>query len=310
MRSRTPRAEPIAALPLQAAANALESQPRALSAPIVLVCAGVEYELCAGSALLGRHGDCEIVVNDPLVSRMHARIKVDAGSVLVEDLHSTNGVYLNGTRVTREAKLHAGDTLLMGTCEVAFFEGRLQTAPSSGRVPLRSNPPGPNELDLSLDGIRPVTAGAKRALHPAVPPTRRVDALDIVGGLARRSADDGHVDDAVRVLAPQLRSILRGATTGLSVSDHLLSLASGYAMDLAHWTIESVWLDYVVELHLACRRLMSRSLFLSLQRSELWLGPMNRALLAYYAESIVARTSGLDSEERSLLAMIEQLAEG
>jgi hypothetical protein len=37
---------------------------------------------------------------------------------------------------------------------------------------------------------------------------------------------------------------------------------------------------------------------------------MNRPLLAYYAESIVAGTSGLDSEERSLLAMIEQLAEG
>ena len=299
----------MAALPLHAAANALESQPRALSAPIVLVCGGVEHELCAGSALLGRHGDCEIVVNDPLVSRMHARIKVDAGSVLVEDLHSTNGVYLNGTRITREATLHVGDTLLMGACEVAFFEGRLQRAPSSGRVPLGSNPPGSNDLDLSLDGIRPVTARAKRGLPPALPPTGRVDALEIVGGLARRSADDGHVDDAVRVLAPQLRSILKGATTGLLVSDHLLSLASGYAMDLAHWTIESVWLDYVVELHLASRRLMSRSLFLSLQRSERWLGPMNRALLAYYAESIVAGTSGLDSEERSLLAMIQQLAE-
>lgn len=290
--------------------RALEPQRRPVSAPIVLVCAGVEHELRAGSALLGRHGDCEMVVDDPLVSRMHARIKVDAGSVWVEDLHSTNGVYLNGTRVTREARLHVGDTLVMGTCEVAFFEGRLQTARSSGRVPLGSNPPGPNELDLSLDGIPPVTARAKRALPSALPPTGRVDALDIVGGLARRSADDGHVDDAVRVLAPQLRSILRGATTGLLVSDHLLSLASGYAMDLAHWTIESVWLDYVVELHLASRRLMSRSLFLSLQRSERWLGPMNRALLAYYAESIVARTSGLDSEERSLLAMIEQLAEG
>jgi hypothetical protein len=300
----------MAALPLKAAADALESQPPSLSAPIVLVCVGVEHELCAGSVLLGRDGDCDIVVDDPLVSRMHARIKIDARNVMVEDLHSTNGVYLNGTRVTREARLHAGDTLLMGTCEVAFFEGRLETPPSSGRVPLGSSPPGPNELDLSLDGIPPVTARVRRALTPALPPTGRVEALDILGGLARRSAEEGHVDDAVRVLAPQLRSILRGATTGLLVSDHLRSLASGYAMDLAHWTIESVWLDYIVELHLACRRLMSRSLFLSLQRSERWLGRMNRALLAYYAESIATGTSGLDSEERSLLAMIEQLAEG
>ena len=166
----------MAARPPDAAFKALDTQPRALSAPVVLVCAGVEHELCTGSALLGRHPDCEIFVDDPLVSRMHARIKIDAGGVFVEDLHSTNGVYLNGTRIAHEARLHSGDTLLVGTRELALFEGRLETAPASGRVPIGRDEP--DELDLSLDGVQPPTASTPRAWPSGVPPTGRVDALD------------------------------------------------------------------------------------------------------------------------------------
>lgn len=298
----------MAARPCHVPSMALVPQLRAISAPIVLVWAGVEHELITGSALVGRHPDCEIVVDNPLVSRMHARVKIDAGGVFVEDLHSTNGVYINGMRIVRESKLHHGDILLVSACELAFFEGRSEAAPASGLVPVGVGEA--DELDLSLDGVQPAPRRAKRAWPRAIPPTGRADVLNVVGSVARRAAEEGRADEALRVLAPQLRTILRGANAGLEVSDHLRSLASGYAMDLAQWTVESAWLDYVVELHLACRCLMSRATFLSLQRSERWLGPMNRALLAYYAESFVVGNADLDSDERAVLAMIAKLAEG
>jgi pSer/pThr/pTyr-binding forkhead associated (FHA) protein len=309
MRNCTPRATPLVARPPTARHKTLAAEPRAVFGPIVLVCAGAEHQLRTGSALLGRHADCEIVVDDPLVSRMHARIKINAGGVFIEDLHSTNGVYLNGMRISHEARLHVGDGMLVGTHELAVFECRSEAAPASSRVLADGDQPRLDELDLSLEPVRSPAVSARMASLSPIPPTAKVDALDIVGRLARRLAQEGKADEALRVLAPHLRSILRGANAGLLVSDHVCALASGYAMDLAHWTVEVVWLDYVVELHLACRRLMSRAVLLSLQRSERWLGEMNRALLAYYAESFVAQSSALDSDERTRLAMIEKLAE-
>jgi pSer/pThr/pTyr-binding forkhead associated (FHA) protein len=45
---------------------------------------------------------------------------LDSGVVL-EDLGSTNGVYLNGVRVNKRDRLHAGDRIVIGTTELSVF---------------------------------------------------------------------------------------------------------------------------------------------------------------------------------------------
>jgi pSer/pThr/pTyr-binding forkhead associated (FHA) protein len=77
---------------------------------------GVLTELYAGVTVIGRDFDCRIRSNDSMVSRHHLRFIVgDEGTVLVEDLKSTNGTFLNGKPVTLRTALLNGDELQIGS---------------------------------------------------------------------------------------------------------------------------------------------------------------------------------------------------
>ncbi|MGM0596096.1 MAG: FHA domain-containing protein [Myxococcota bacterium] len=68
---------------------------------------------------LGRSPDVEIVVDDPSISRVHARLKLDQGGTLVvQDLRSTNGTFINGKEVKREIA-SVGDRIRVG--EIPFL---------------------------------------------------------------------------------------------------------------------------------------------------------------------------------------------
>ena len=63
--------------------------------------------------VIGRQPDADLVIPDELVSRRHARLAFEGEELVVEDLGSTNGTYLNGMRVTR-GRVAEGDRLLVG----------------------------------------------------------------------------------------------------------------------------------------------------------------------------------------------------
>jgi Domain of unknown function (DUF4388)/Inner membrane component of T3SS, cytoplasmic domain len=76
---------------------------------------GGEFPLTEGvPVVVGRSSELDMVLVEEMVSRRHARIELVRGSVLVEDLGSTNGTFVNGERVER-AYLNEGDRLLIGT---------------------------------------------------------------------------------------------------------------------------------------------------------------------------------------------------
>ena len=64
--------------------------------------------------MIGRADKCHIVLDDTYVSQMHARIFQRDGSVMVEDLGSTNGTYLNRRRITGPTELQRGDKVKIG----------------------------------------------------------------------------------------------------------------------------------------------------------------------------------------------------
>jgi len=64
-------------------------------------------------AVIGRSADAEVRLNDPTVSRCHCEIEEMEGVLVVRDLGSKNGTYINGCRIT-EALLMPGDKLSMG----------------------------------------------------------------------------------------------------------------------------------------------------------------------------------------------------
>jgi pSer/pThr/pTyr-binding forkhead associated (FHA) protein len=67
-----------------------------------------------GEITLGRAGGCGIVVDDTFVSQLHARLFQREGRVMVEDLGSTNGTYLNRQRVAGQMVMQRGDRLQVG----------------------------------------------------------------------------------------------------------------------------------------------------------------------------------------------------
>ncbi len=67
---------------------------------------------------LGRAPGCQITLEDSFVSQVHARIFTSDDQVLVEDLGSTNGTYLNRQRVSGPMPLQRGDRLQVGNTVV------------------------------------------------------------------------------------------------------------------------------------------------------------------------------------------------
>ena len=86
---------------------------------------------------IGRAPDNDIPIDNLAVSNYHARVYVEAGSLVVEDLNSLNGSFLNDIRVER-AMLKDGDTILIGkheilvdqTHDVALIADELRRAPA------------------------------------------------------------------------------------------------------------------------------------------------------------------------------------
>ncbi len=71
------------------------------------------FDLNALPAVLGRHPSAAVVIDNPGVSREHARLFKRGEAVLLADLNSSNGTYLNGKKVSR-AELKAGDEIRLG----------------------------------------------------------------------------------------------------------------------------------------------------------------------------------------------------
>jgi hypothetical protein len=80
---------------------------------------GMIYDL-DGDLVLGRGDHAEIRLEDPFASSRHARVYEQGNSVVIEDLGSTNGTYLNEELLETARPLHPGDRLRIGDSEFTF----------------------------------------------------------------------------------------------------------------------------------------------------------------------------------------------
>ena len=81
--------------------------------------AGSAYDLSEG-ALLGRGDQADIRLEDGFASAQHARLVPQGDVMVLEDLGSTNGTYLNGEPLRGPQPLHAGDRIRIGDSEFSF----------------------------------------------------------------------------------------------------------------------------------------------------------------------------------------------
>ena len=136
--------------------------------------------------LIGRSADAEgRLGDDPEISRQHAKITRRAGDQLaIEDLGSTNGTYVNGTRITAPQPLKAGDTIQVGksTLQIADPAGRAPQAtafrtappapaPAQPPAPVPARAPGtvPGQVPVGYGAPPPQPAPARSGGGPPVP---------------------------------------------------------------------------------------------------------------------------------------------
>lgn len=82
------------------------------------------FPLEGDRTILGRRQDCDLRIPTKDVSRQHCSLMVKNGSLIIKDLGSSNGTYLNDKRVT-EAEVSAGDRLRVGPVTfVVQIDGR------------------------------------------------------------------------------------------------------------------------------------------------------------------------------------------
>jgi hypothetical protein len=98
---------------------------------------GKEYVIPGRGVLIGRDASCQVVVPQTEVSRHHAEIAAGAEGYVLRDL-STNGVYVNGTRVSGTQRLARSDVIRVGSEEFRFYADVPTPVPEAEVVPAAS----------------------------------------------------------------------------------------------------------------------------------------------------------------------------
>jgi hypothetical protein len=82
---------------------------------------GADFELDSAALTIGRGGQNDIQLDrDEFASAQHARFEPRRDGVWVQDQGSTNGTYLNGTKLTRPRRLTVGDVVRVGETDLRY----------------------------------------------------------------------------------------------------------------------------------------------------------------------------------------------
>jgi EmrB/QacA subfamily drug resistance transporter len=113
--------------------------------------AGSAAPVIGNSATIGREPECDLQVLDSEVSRLHAKVTVRDGVATIDDLHSSNGTYVNGERILASATLAPGDRIQIGEATIEL------SSPVFAGMAARTLPP-------QVSGVREVISQSSKLL--------------------------------------------------------------------------------------------------------------------------------------------------
>ena len=132
-----------------------------------------------GAALtVGRQDGCQLRIVSSLVSRKHCELRNEQGKLLVRDLKSSNGTYLDGLKIDGQAEVQAGQLLTVGNVVFRVEADAVAAAPppASGRPgdtavahAVAVAPEEEVDIEIEAEDTRP----PPRPRRPRLPPTTR-----------------------------------------------------------------------------------------------------------------------------------------
>jgi pSer/pThr/pTyr-binding forkhead associated (FHA) protein len=259
-----------------------------------------DIALPVGTFLIGRGTDCQLALDDPLVSRRHAVLRVDEDGALFEDLGSRNGAFLNGLRVTELEALHDGDVIRIGSQDLIYYETdeTASSAPSARRVTTQPRV----EIPLLEDGNEATSIGASPLSTAS---GRPVNGLGVIGGVADKALALGRAAEAERILMRSLADVLERAEKADLPDPEVPERAATYAIRLAAATGKGTWVDYVFRLYTAIPALLPGRLVDELYAGVRKVKHTDKAVLRAYTARLREIGAGFGPAERFIQQRIE-----
>lgn len=232
-----------------------------------------DFELSLGQFVIGRAAECQLSLDDPLVSRRHALLAVGESEISIEDLGSRNGVLVNGDQLVGSLVLKHGDRIQIGSQQMLLLRARDDRAQTQMRMEAATT----------------------------------ADAVGLLGNLADKAFALGRGAEAERILSGYLDGVASDLQSGLEVGDRVVDQAAEYASRLALATGKGRWVDYIITLygHLnrPCPAAVVDGLYSGLRKVD----SVDRARLRDYVAALKQRANSLGPNERFLLSRLEGL---
>jgi len=267
-----------------------------------------DLELSEGQFAVGRSSTCQLSLDDPLVSRLHAVFFVGDHKVTVEDQASRNGVLVNGQRIERRTELRPGDRILIGSQELMLLAQADQTANTTdspiGRGTLTRMPAVGDTSEMPT----PATIQPPSDVIDADASTvRRAHAFNLLGGVAEKAFVMGRAEDAERLLATPLVELMEASRAGRRISPALVDTISRFAAKLATVTGKASWVDYVIEIYQAQARPCPAPVVDELNSALRRVSGIDLVRLRAYLATLHEKQAAFGPAERFLLQRIEGL---
>lgn len=256
--------------------------------------------------VIGRGSDCDVLINDPSISRRHAVIQLtSAGGLTIEDPGSRHGTRVNGVRVNGPTPLRHADRIAVSEHTFVVFEivrlgrERAKTANLAAVRPASSSPaPDPTQTIPNVM-LRSRPAEATSEIDPAA--MLLVSAEDALarGDAAKCGSDLGRVLDIVT----------QGERGGGADAVLLRRFAAG-ALRAASALTRTDWIDAVVDLHAIRPRVMHAATIDALEGAFERVTAYDRRKFRAYVASVRDSARSLGTYERFCLDRLLALSGG
>ncbi|MFO0587726.1 MAG: FHA domain-containing protein [Polyangiaceae bacterium] len=271
-----------------------------------------DLEVPPGEFVIGRSTECQLSLDDALVSRRHAILVVHPDAVFIEDLGSRNGVLVNGKRIHGPARLTDGDSITVGSQVMTLIGVPGEPPPSKAPTSVpreRKSVHGADVITLTgAENEELVAATAESPAHviPSESPDKRVSSLALIGGLAEKALAMGRAEEAERILSRSLKEVLIKARGKNDVRPELAERAAYYATRLANATSRGLWVDYIFELYGLLGALLPAKLVDELYSVMRKVKSVDKGLISAYTDKL-RKNDHLGPSERFIRQRIEGL---
>lgn len=231
-----------------------------------------DLEMPHGDFVIGRSSSCNLALDDGLVSRRHALLRVTSEGVTVEDLGSRNGVQVNGRTIEGPMGIKHLDRVTIGHQELVLLERSSPTAAQTLQIERcwacgALNEPRSTrcvQCGARLGQEHQTLAGGSIALgslpelaRPEEEATTTTPAIAVLAPIAEKSLALGRFEEASRLAGPALDRLLESLGSARAPEPAAFDRAIGLALKLAEGPAAARWIAWLFDAHRRGDRMMN-----------------------------------------------------